>query len=316
MSDVLTLQVAARTDEATGVIGLTLSDPQGTRLPEWAPGAHIDLVLEQPGQPSLVRQYSLCGDPADRSSYRVAVLLESEGGGGSRYVHEQVRVGQLVRVSVPRNHFGFEPRDRMVFVAGGIGITPILPMLRVAEQRGADWQLHYAGREQGTMAFASSLAAYGDRVRVYAGAAGERMDLPSVCGAVHGATVYACGPTRLLEALEEHADRAGVDLVVERFTNENEVSIETDHPFEVELSETGITVTVEPGESILDRVSAAGVPTPSSCRSGTCGTCETFVLAGEPDHRDAVLNAREREENEVMMICVSRCKGTKLTLEL
>ena len=312
----LTLQVARRVEEADGIAGLVLIDPQGGELPEWTPGAHIDVHVDRPGESALVRQYSLCGDPADRSCYRIAVLLEQDGQGGSRGIHESVRAGQLVRVSTPRELFGFEAGARMVFVAGGIGITPILPMLAAAEASGAQWELHYAGREPGTMAFGAELERFGDHVRVYASAAGERMALPAIVASAAGATVYACGPSRLLDELEDLCAEAGVDLRVERFVNETAVDAETDHPFEVELSLTGTSFVVQPGESILDRVVAAGVPAPSSCRGGTCGTCETFVIEGEPDHRDAVLNAREREESEVMMICVSRCKGARLVLEL
>lgn len=312
----LTLQVASRVDEARGIVGLVLTDPQGQPLPAWVPGSHVDVHIDRPGDTPLVRQYSLCGDPADLSAYRIAVLLEEQGEGGSRHLHERVRQGQLVRVSEPRDLFGFEPRDRMVFVAGGIGITPILPMVSAAHAAGADWTLHYAGREPGTMAFGADLERYGDRVRVYAGAEGQRMALPEIVAGAAGAPVYACGPERLLDALETEAEAAGAALFVERFTNANAVTTEADHPFEVELSLTGKTVTVLPGESILDKVAEAGVPAPSSCRGGTCGTCETFVVEGEPDHRDAVLNAKEREESEVMMICVSRCKGKRLVLEL
>jgi len=312
----LTLQVARRVEEADGIAGLVLIDPQGAELPAWTPGAHIDVHIDRPGEPALVRQYSLCGDPADRSHYRIAVLLEQEGEGGSRSIHERVRAGQLVRVSAPRELFGFEPGARMVFVAGGIGITPILPMVAAADASGAEWELHYAGREPGTMAFGAELERYGEHVRVYASAAGERMALPAIVAVAGDATVYACGPARLLDELESLCAEAGVDLRVERFVNGSVVDAETDHPFEVELSLTGTTFVVQPGESILDRVVAAGVPAPSSCRGGTCGTCETFVIEGEPDHRDAVLNAREREESEVMMICVSRCKGARLVLEL
>ncbi|MBU4464767.1 MAG: PDR/VanB family oxidoreductase [Actinobacteria bacterium] len=312
----LTLQVARRIDEADGIAGLVLVDPQGAELPEWMPGAHIDVHIDRPGEVALVRQYSLCGDPADRSQYRIAVLLELDGEGGSRSIHERVRAGQLVRVSAPRAVFGFAPSARMVFIAGGIGITPLLPMVAAAEAAGADWSLHYAGREPGTMAFGAELEKYGERVRVYASAAGERMALPAIVSDAAGADMYACGPSRLLDELEVLCAEAGVLLRVERFVNDAVVDSESDHPFEVELSLTGKTITVLPGESILDRVVAAGVSAPSSCRGGTCGTCETFVLGGVPDHRDAVLNAREREESEVMMICVSRCKGDRLILEI
>lgn len=318
MSTPLTLQVAERRDEAEGIVALVLTDPQDQPLPAWQPGAHIDVVLDKPGAESLVRQYSLCGDPRDDSTYRIAVLREEGGRGGSIRLHEVLHRGQVVRVWPPRDTFEFALADRLVFVAGGIGITPILPMIRRAEAAGADWSLHYAGRREETMAFADELAAYGDRVHRYVSAGGTRMDLRAIAaGAARaGAPVFACGLQRMIDALDEAAAAAGCELRVERFVNDNPVDLPTDHTFEVELQLTGRTITVLPGESILDRVSAAGVPVPSSCRGGTCGTCETFVVSGEPDHRDAVLSAAERAENEVMMICVSRCKGERLVLEL
>lgn len=312
----LTLQVAARTTEAQGIAGLELVDPQGAPLPEWSPGAHIDVRIDRPGLPTLVRPYSLCGDPGDRTRYRIAVLREGEGEGGSRHLHDEVRQGQLVQVGAPRDLFRFEPRPRIVFVAGGIGITPILPMIAAADAAGSDWQLHYAGRDPATMAFGAHLGQYGSRVHTYAGSAGGRMALGDIVAAASGAVVYACGPTRLLNDLEERCAAAGTELVVERFVNDAEVIAADDHAFEVELSLSGKTFVVQPGESILTKVIEAGVPAPSSCRGGTCGTCETFVVSGQPDHRDAVLNAREREESEVMMICVSRCTGARLVLEL
>ena len=312
----LTLQVARRVDEARDVAGLVLTDPQGLPLPEWEPGAHIDVHIDRPGEPSLVRQYSLCGDPADRSVYRIAVLREQEGEGGSRHLHDHIRQGQLVRVSAPRSLFRFQTRPRMVFVAGGIGITPLVPMIAAADAAGVDWQLHYAGRDPAGMAFGTQLEQYGAHARVYASSRGERMAVPQIVADARDAVVYACGPARLLDALEAEAEAAGVELVVERFANDAITVSEGDRPFEVDLSITGKTITVLPGETILEKVVAAGIPAPSSCRGGTCGTCETFVLEGQPDHRDAVLNAKEREESEVMMICVSRCVGDRLVLEL
>lgn len=316
--EALTLQVAERIDEADGIAGLVLADSQGRDLPPWRPGAHIDVVVDRAGEAPAIRQYSLCGDPADRTAYRVAVLREDGGGGGSVAIHENVRQGKLVRASAPRDNFGFEPAESLVFVAGGIGITPILPMLREAEASGSRWALHYAGRSPETMAFGADLAGFGDRVRRYERSSGLRMDVAEIVAdaRAEGATVYACGPRGLLDAVEAAAAETGCDVRVERFENDQEVDLPTDQPFEVELALAGKTLTVEPGESILGRVREAGVPVPSSCEGGTCGTCETFVVEGEPDHRDAVLTAAEREESEVMMICVSRCRGDRLVLEI
>lgn len=313
----LTLQVDSRIDEAKNVAMLVLADPHGGELPAWRPGAHIDLHIERPGSPAMVRQYSLCGNPGDRSEYRIAVLREELGGGGSVHLHDHVRQGQLVRVSEPRDLFTFDVQDRMVFVAGGIGITPILPMIRHASDAGVDWVLHYAGRARAAMPFLTDLEQYGERVRVYVSGE-DRMSVSAVAAdaASSGATIYACGPAVLIDALEDEAVSARAELFVERFVNSSPLVTSEDRPFEVELTLSKRSFTVNPGESILEKVVAAGVPAPSSCRGGTCGTCETFIVEGVADHRDAVLNAKERAENEVMMICVSRCQGERLALEL
>lgn len=312
----MTLQVVARTSESDGVVSLILADPMRTVLPIWTPGAHIDLHLDVPDQGETIRQYSLCGDPARDAEYRIAVLLEPDGEGGSRHIHAALFPGALVRVSTPRNLFELSEGSPLVFVAGGIGITPILPMLGWAQENGIDWSLHYAGRSAGSMAFSGELETYTGRAKLYAADVGDRMRAYDIVRDAQGAVLYACGPNKLLDELQEAADHFGRDLRVERFVNGNIITVASDQTFSVELSESKLILDVHPGESILEVVSAAGVPVPSSCRGGTCGTCETFVLAGRPDHRDAILNSKEREESEVMMICVSRSAGGSLTLEL
>ncbi|MFB6849127.1 PDR/VanB family oxidoreductase [Streptomyces sp. NPDC056373] len=304
------LIVERREFAADGVLALTLRRPLGEPLPAWEPGAHVD-VLAAPG---LERQYSLCGDPADRSAWRIAVLRERPGRGGSAHVHEQLREGEKVRVRGPRNNFRLEPAPRYRFVAGGIGITPILPMLAAAETAGADWTLLYGGRTRGSMAFAEELGRYGDRVTIAPEDESGLLDLPSVLDDVpEGTLVYCCGPGPLLDAVEARCP-SGV-LRVERFRpKEQESGGET--AFEVELAQSGRTLTVAPDVSVLDAVRAAGVEVLYSCTEGTCGTCETDVLDGEPDHRDSVLSEDERAAGETMMICVSRCRGKRLVLDL
>jgi ferredoxin-NADP reductase len=311
----LTLQVIRRTEEAAGIIGLTLSDPHGTSLPAWEPGAHVALHLDRAGEAAVIRQYSLCGSPTDSRTYRVAVLREGDGL-GSALIHQSARPGSLLRVSPPRNQFPFSARERVVFVAGGIGITPILPMVAAAADAGVDWTLHYAGRSRAARAFADELVVHGDRVRTYDSADGRRMSVTEVVAGAAGAVIYACGPARLLDDLQVAADAAGVPLSVERFRSEAAQPVDGDRPFEVELSPSGRTITIPVGRSILDRLAEEGIHVTSSCRSGTCGTCETFVVTGEPDHRDAILTPQERAESEVMMICVSRCRGDRLVLEM
>ncbi|MCW8102083.1 PDR/VanB family oxidoreductase [Streptomyces tauricus] len=310
------LVVARRDLAADGVLALTLRHPLGDALPGWAPGAHVDVVLG----PGLERQYSLCGDPADRREWRVAVLREPEGRGGSAHVHGQLEVGDKVRVRGPRNHFALLPSPRYLFVAGGIGITPILPMLAAAEAAGADWTLLYGGRTRESMAFKEKLAAYGEKVRLVPQDECGLLDLASVLGTPRPDTlVYCCGPGPLLDAVEERCARwpSGA-LHVERFQPK---APDVQDPggegeFEVVLERSGRTLTVPADATVLDTVRAAGVEVLFSCTEGTCGTCETDVLDGTPDHRDSVLTDEEREAGETMLICVSRCLGKRLVLDL
>lgn len=320
------LIVTGRTEIADGVVAFDLASPNGRDLPAWTAGSHIDVILpgaDGAADDPVERQYSLCGDPTDRGSWRVAVLREETGRGGSTRLHDEVTVGQRVRVRGPRNHFAFEPEPgtRYRFVAGGIGITAIRGMVVAAEAAGVDWRLDYAGRSRRTMAFAEELtAAFGERIRVHAADEGARLsasDLAAEAGA-EGA-VYACGPTRLLDALESAlGDRADEALHVERF--EAKVfgaPIWTD-PFEVELIASGDIVTVAPDQSILDAIRQQSPETIvlSSCRRGTCGTCEVPVLEGEVEHRDSVLTPVEQEHGDVMMVCVSRAACPRLVLDL
>ncbi len=304
------LVVERRESAADGVLALTLRHPLGEELPAWEPGAHIDVVLG----PELERQYSLCGDPADRSAWRIAVLREPEGRGGSAYVHRQLGLGDKVRVRGPRNHFALRPAPRYRFVAGGIGITPILPMLAAAEAAGAEWTLLYGGRSRNSMAFTEELGRYGDRVTIAPQDETGLLDLDSEVGRLpEGTLVYCCGPGALLDAVE--AVCPGSALHVERFAPKAQQG-GADSEFEVVLQRSGRTLTVPVDVSVLDTVRGAGVEVLFSCTEGTCGTCETDVLEGTPDHRDSVLSDEEREAGETMLICVSRCRGPRLVLDL
>ncbi|MCX4562547.1 PDR/VanB family oxidoreductase [Streptomyces phaeochromogenes] len=307
------LVVERRDLAAEGVLALTLRHPLGEELPAWEPGAHIDVVLG----PGLERQYSLCGDPADRRSWRVAVLREPDGRGGSAHVHGQLEAGGKVRVRGPRNHFALQPSPRYRFVAGGIGITPILPMLAEAEASGAEWTLLYGGRTRNSMAFVEELSPYGDKVRIAPQDEAGLLDLAAELGTPQpGTLVYCCGPGPLLDAVEERcAQWPKGSLHVERFQPKvQETGADTE--FEVVLERSGRTLTVPADVSVLDTVRSAGVEVLFSCTEGTCGTCETDVLEGTPDHRDSVLTDEEREAGETMLICVSRCRGKRLVLDL
>ncbi|MGY1550491.1 PDR/VanB family oxidoreductase [Microbacterium sp. A588] len=304
----LRLVVSERTEVAAGVMALTLRSADGADLPMWNPGSHIDVHLGK----DLVRQYSLSGDPTDRSAWQIAVLREPQGRGGSAHMHDQVEVGTILAARGPRNHFTLEPADSYVFIAGGIGITPILPMVREAQQRGASWRLYYGGRNLDSMGFRNDLEAYGDRVKILPQDTTGFLDLPTILDSASGATVYCCGPTSLLTAVEERAAERDLELHTEHF-RPKEIDESPNTSIEVYLEMSDITLVVPPDRSILELVEEAGIDVISSCREGTCGSCETPVLSGAPDHRDSLLSP---SICDAMMICVSRSKTPRIVLDL
>jgi ferredoxin-NADP reductase len=308
------VQVQEKVRVADDVVALTLAAPDGGRLPDWTPGAHVDLTLDN----GLTRQYSLCGDRWDAHTYRVGVLLEPASRGGSRYVHEQLEPGHVLGLGGPRNHFPLVPAESYLFVAGGIGITPVLPMIAQADLLGAEWRLLYGGRTRGSMAFLDELSAYGDRVEVRPQDEHGLLDLAGFLGDPRpGTPVYACGPGPLLAAMERAcAGWPARALRTERFVAAEQGAPVRTTAFDVELHRSGRTVTVAPDTSVLEALSAAGVEVLSSCRQGTCGTCETTVLAGVPDHRDSLLGDEERAAGDCMYPCVSRSCSDRLVLDL
>ncbi|MFC0430857.1 PDR/VanB family oxidoreductase [Kutzneria buriramensis] len=305
--------VAAKTPAADGVVVLDLVAAGGGRLPAWRPGAHIDLVLPTGDE----RQYSLCG-ALDADAWRIAVRRAEAGRGGSAYVHNVLETGMSLRARGPVSHFEFQPEVPALFIAGGIGITPILPMIESAEASGTPWRLVYAGRTRVSMAFADELVrSHPGKVELRVSAEGSRLDAGRLLGVpAAGTVVYCCGPTGLVDAVEA-AMRAWPQgsLHVERFAPKV-VPATADAGFEVELALSGQTLSVPPGRSILDVVEDAGILVLSSCREGTCGTCETAILDGTAEHRDTILSEDEQSANRTMMICVSRSCGDRLVLEL
>jgi ferredoxin-NADP reductase len=301
---------------ADDVVALTLADPSGAALPAWTPGAHIDLILGE----SLTRQYSLCGSTSDATAWRIGVLRAPDSRGGSVLVHDTLRPGATVRVRGPRNHFPLVVSDRYLFIGGGIGITPLLPMVAEAEAAGADWTLLYGGRERTSMAFVDELSAYGAKVRIAPQDETGMLDLESVLAEPRADTlVYCCGPEGLLAAVERQCQTwPPGSLHLERFSaRPQDLAPEgADAPFDLVLQRSGLTLHVPAGESVFQVVKEAGVSVLGSCLEGICGTCETEVVDGDVDHRDSVLNEQERESNEFMMICVSRSRSGRLTLDL
>lgn len=309
------LRVTARRTIAEGVVELTLEDGEGERLRDWTPGAHIDLVLPD----GRARQYSLCGDRWDAYRYRIAVLRERHGRGGSAYVHDRLRVGDEIGFGGPRNRFPMVPARRYVFVAGGIGITPFLPMIRQAEIVGAQWTLVYGGRQRRTMAYAGELASHGDKVRIMPEAEYGRLRPREWLGEPEDSVrVYCCGPPGLIESVRRACrDWPAPTLRVERFTASTpERGRAREEPFEVVFSRTGRSAIVPTGKSVLRVLRENGYERLSSCSSGVCGTCVTTVVAGRVDHRDSVLSDDEREAGDKMLPCVSRSFGDRLVLDL
>ncbi|MER0244361.1 PDR/VanB family oxidoreductase [Streptomyces sp. HSW2009] len=310
----LRVRVAERREVADGVVQLRLA---GEGLPAWAPGAHLDLVLPS----GAVRPYSLCGDPADRGAYTIATRLVADGRGGSREVHERLHVGTEIEVRGPRNRFPLVEAAAYVFVAGGIGITPLLPMLRAAQAAGAPWRLVYRGCSLASMPFVSEVLRLGgpERVSVVPADTDGRPDLAgALAGAPAGAAVYCCGPGGLMDAVAAvcAADPPGGGLHLERFTpGPGRPADRPERAFTVELRRTGRTVTVPPGTTVLAARRAQGRPDLAySCTQGFCGTCVQRGGAGDVDHRDALLADAERADR--MLVCVSRAYGDRIVLDL
>ena len=304
--------VTAVTELAGGVRGLVLAAEDGRDLPSWEPGAHVDLVLPS----GLVRQYSLCGDPGDLSSYEIAVLREPESRGGSREVHEALTEGARIAIDGPRNRFPLVPAKEYLFLAGGIGITPLLPMVVEAQRRGARWRLVYGGRSRASMAFLHRLEQW-TSAEVWPQEEVGLLDLPLLITTTGEETVYCCGPGALLDAVSARCAEVGrsADLHMERFGAVEDVRGRGGATFQVQVGVGGPVLDVGPDASILQTLLDSGHDVLFSCEEGTCGSCETTVLEGEVDHRDGLLTDAERAAGS-MLICVSRSRSDRLVLEL
>ncbi|UPK96267.1 hypothetical protein LCI18_007202 [Fusarium solani-melongenae] len=300
---------------------LSLRSQDGKPLPTWSPGSHIDVQVGTLGY----RQYSLCSNPADSSRLEIAVLREDKGAGGSQYIHENFKPGDKLLIRGPRNNFEFEAGGRRtVFIAGGIGITPIKPMVDGAAAAGLDYELIYLGKQRSGLAFVDEIVkTHGQRCTLWLSSekSGQRLDLYNRYknAELDGLRVYCCGPDSLLEGLEQALSHApsGV-LRLERFSNSTlPVRQEADNTvFDVVLARSGRTVHVPKDKTLLEVVNEAGAGVTSTCNKGLCGSCEVTVLEGTPEHLDVVLTASERAEGGSMMACVSRCRGSRLVLDL
>ena len=312
----LTLRVPAIRYLAETIREIELRRPDGSRLDGVEAGAHIDLGL--PGD--LSNSYSLVNAPGDDDRFLVAVNRDPASRGGSAFLVEELRVGATLQVSAPLNTFPLTDAPRFVFFAGGIGITPILSMIRACAARGVPWELHYAFR-------AEALAAYLPELRALAAGSngglhlhddaltGTVMDIaPRVADAAPDAHLYCCGPEPMIAAFTDASKGRDPDAVhVEHFKNEFEASTES---FTVVLKRRGQEFEVPAGRTIMEVLTENGIRVAYSCRSGVCGTCETRVAEGEPDHKDNILSDRERASNKVMLICCSGSKSGRLVLDL
>jgi ferredoxin-NADP reductase len=313
----LELVVHYKYEAADGVVVVGVGTTDGSPLPTWDPGAHIDLHLGADG--ALTRQYSLCGDPADRRSWSVAILREADGRGGSRYVHDELTPGTAIKARGPRNHFPFQPAEHYVFVGGGIGITPLIPMMAAASAVGADWSLTYGGRTRHSMSFVDELVeTYRDRVTVWPQDTHGLIDLKALLDTPRTDThVYCCGPEPLLNAVEQScAHWPSGALHIERFAPKEVGERVMAGPFEVEILSTGHVLSVTPEQTVLEVLQNDGLFVDSSCEEGTCGSCEVAVVDGAIDHRDSVLTTEERDEGKLMMVCVSRAACPRLIVDL
>lgn len=312
----LQLQVARRERHTAQIVVLDLQSPDGAPLPPFEAGAHVDLHLAD----GLVRQYSLCGDPADRSRYRLGVLLDPATRGGSQAVHDQLLPGATIGVGTPRNLFPLAgDAAHSVLVGGGIGITPMIAMTHALHAAGRSFELHYCTRAAEHTAFVDELRAapFAHQVRLYHDEGGARFDpasgLPLPASRTH---VYVCGPNGFMDWVIAGATAAGhaaANVHREYFTVEVDTS---GGGFEVELASTGQVLQIAEGQSIVSALQAIGVKIQVSCEEGVCGTCLTNVLSGVPDHRDVFLTDEEKADNDQMLLCCSRACSPRLVLDL
>ncbi|WP_439517321.1 PDR/VanB family oxidoreductase [Hydrogenophaga sp.] len=303
--------------EAQDVVSLELVAAQGGPLPAFSAGAHIDFLL--PGE--RVRSYSLVNDAAETHRYVVAVLRERDGKGGSTWLHDHPRVGDVLQVRPPVNDFPLSADTAMsVLIGGGIGVTPLMSMVRQLEREGRAWRLHLAARSRQHAVFVDELAALDagrGLLTLHCGAEDQtRMDMARVVAdAPADAHFYCCGPARMIDAfLDASAARPAAQVHIERFAAANEAA--TAGGFELVLQRSGQRIPVAPGKTILDALLDKGVQVQYACSAGVCGTCMTGVIEGEPDHRDEYLTDEERADNRHIMICCSGSKSPTLVLDL
>lgn len=315
----LQLTIIRKTEEANDIFSFEFGCPFGIDLPRFEAGAHIDVHV----RPGLVRQYSLCNDPAERHRYVIAVLCDADSRGGALTLHRELDVGDTITVGTPRNHFPLAPAARTLLIGGGIGITPLLGMAEWLNHEGGAYQMHYCARSPAHAAFRARLSdpVFDGRVHFHFddGLAEQKMALPSLLAEAHpDLHLYVCGPTGFIDYVLDCARDHGwpaANIHREYFTNQD-LDKTGDGSFEIEIASTGVVLAVGAEESASNVLLRHGYMIPISCEQGVCGSCLTGVLAGEPDHRDLCLSDEERACNDQFTPCCSRAKGKLLVLDL
>ncbi len=319
MSQTLQAFVHTLRYEAEDIVGIELRPVGADAFPAFEAGSHIDLHLPN----GMVRSYSLLNAPGETHRYVVAVLKDKASRGGSRCVHEQLRIGLKLSISAPRNNFPLhEDAGHSVLVAGGIGVTPILCMGRRLQQLGKSFEVLYFARSRQSAALVPEIEALGVPVHWHFDAEkGGPPDLKALLGARGGQAnthLYACGPSVMLDNFVSTCEALGYSNAhIERFSAvEVAASSDAKASYQVELKRSGKVIEITPEKSLLKTLLDNKVDVDYSCEEGICGACETRVLEGEPDHRDSVLSASEHASNKMMMVCVSGCKSARLVLDL
>lgn len=311
----LSLTVTEKKQLAEDILEVVLTPSDGVQIPGFVGGAHIDMHLTE----DLIRQYSLTNPGDAPDCYKVAVALDANSRGGSVYVHDTLAVGATIPVGEPRNNFPLnEEAHIQYFIGGGIGITPMIAMIRHCEATRQDWRLVYATRSRERCAYHDELKAFGDKVVFHFDAdSGGPLDVPGILPEQHvGTHIYCCGPEPLMHAVKDAtAEWPAGHVHFEWFSADSETLDGENEEFDIVLDSSGTRLTVPTDKTVLEVLRDNGIPIASVCSEGVCGTCETYVLSGEIDHRDNVLTDEEKESNETMMVCCSRGRG-ELVLDL
>lgn len=318
-TDLIDVRVARKTVEADDIISFELVRADGATLPAFEPGAHLDIHV--PG--GLVRQYSLCNPSTETHRYQIAVLRDPGSRGGSVAMHDQLKEGDTVRISAPRNHFPLQAGvAHTLLMGGGIGITPVLCMAEQLARNGAPFELHYCTRTPSRTAFHDALRAgpFADRVHFHFddGAAEQKLDIGAKLAACSSDThLYVCGPKGFMDAVLGKARELGwpESRIHFEYFGAEVVHKADDGVFEIEVN-SGQVIPVQPDQSIAQALAAVGIEVPLSCEQGVCGTCLTRVISGTPDHRDMYLTPAEQEQNDQILVCCSRSKSPRLVLDL